>query len=130
MRRSMGQRLTATELAGSCCVPERTLHRHFLSFTGHAPLVHFRLMRLTAVREALLAPGDQTAAVTGIATRYGFAHLGRRRTTWRVGPGRLAHAIAWQDASRDPRKDAFRSSRVCSTRWRATSSFGAMPLAA
>ena len=77
MRRALTQRIAATELAQLCGVPERTLHRHFLVFLGHAPLVQFRRMRLAAAREALLAPGDGRASVTDTATRFGFTHLGR-----------------------------------------------------
>jgi adenylate cyclase len=77
MRRALTQRITATELAQLCGAPERTLHRHFLAFLGHAPLVQFRRMRLAAVREALLSPGESSASVTETATRFGFTHLGR-----------------------------------------------------
>ncbi|WP_279323232.1 helix-turn-helix domain-containing protein [Roseomonas fluvialis] len=71
-----------TDLARFCDVPERTLHRHFVAFVGHPPLAHFRGMRLAAAREALLAPRPDTST-TDIATRFGFAHLGRFAAEYR-----------------------------------------------
>jgi adenylate cyclase len=77
MRRALTQPITAPELARLCGVPQRTLQRHFAEFLGHAPLEHFRRMRLAAVREALLAPVEHDASVIGVATRFGFTHPGR-----------------------------------------------------
>lgn len=83
MRRALTQRITMPELAQLSGVPKRTLHRHFVAFVGAAPLEHFRRMRLAASREALLAPTGDAATVTDIATRFGFAHLGRFAADYR-----------------------------------------------
>lgn len=83
LRRAVTRRVEAAELAGICGVPERTLHRHFRRFLGQTPLVHFRHMRLAAAREALLAPSNEAVSVTEVATRFGFAHLGRFSSDFR-----------------------------------------------
>lgn len=81
MRQAMESRVTEADLSRVCGVPARTLRRHFLAFIGHPPLVHFRLVRLSAAREAMLTPG--TASITEIATRFGFNHLGRFSAEYR-----------------------------------------------
>ena len=82
MRRALAHPLGVAELARFCEVPERTLQRHFVAFLGHPPLAYFRQLRLAAVREALLAP-SAGASITEIATRFGFAHLGRFAAEYR-----------------------------------------------
>jgi AraC-like DNA-binding protein len=82
MRRALAHPLSVAELAQFCGVPERTLQRHFVTFLGRPPLAHFRRLRLGAVREALLAPGDG-ASITEIATSFGFTHLGRFAAEYR-----------------------------------------------
>ena len=82
MRRALAHPLKVADLARFCEVPERTLQRHFAAFLGHSPLVHFRRLRLAAVREALLAPSDG-ASITEIATSVGFTHLGRFAAEYR-----------------------------------------------
>lgn len=76
MRRSRGEPVTVAELAAACGVPERTLRKHFRRFVGLSPLAHLRRLRLAAARADLLAC-EGTLSVTEIATRHGFAHLGR-----------------------------------------------------
>lgn len=76
MRQAMHRRVTAEELSHATGVSARTLRRHFIAFLGWPPLLHFHAMRLDAARAAMLAP-DAAASVTGIATRFGFVHLGR-----------------------------------------------------
>ncbi|MBR0650475.1 helix-turn-helix domain-containing protein [Roseomonas terrae] len=82
LRRALALRMTMPELAQLCGVPERTLHRHFVAFVGRPPLEHLRRMRLSAVRDALLAP-DGGATVTRVATGFGFLHLGRFAAEYR-----------------------------------------------
>jgi transcriptional regulator GlxA family with amidase domain len=83
--------VTVPELARFCEVPERTLHRHFVVFLGHSPPTHFRQMRLAAVRDALLRP-NHGASITEIATRFGFAHLGRFAADFRRRFGETAYS--------------------------------------
>jgi AraC-like DNA-binding protein len=137
LRRALALRMTMPELAQLCGVPERTLHRHFVAFVGRPPLEHLRRMRLSAVRDALLAP-DGGATVTRVATGFGFLHLGasqrntgsnsasRRRRRSR-GPGRpwpirappamrSAHdRNGWTTPCSAPRRGASQQSSRCST---------------
>jgi TolB-like protein/AraC-like DNA-binding protein len=76
MRASGGERMTEAELAAICGVPERTLRKHFKRFIGVSPIAHLRRLRLAAARGELLAC-EGSGSVTEIATRHGFAHLGR-----------------------------------------------------
>jgi len=91
MRRALAHPLTVAELARFCEVPQRTLQRHFVTFLGHPPLAHFRRLRLGAVRDALLSPGDG-ASITEIATSFGFTHLGRFAAEYRRLFGELPSA--------------------------------------
>ena len=64
------------ELAKSCRVASRTLQQHFRQFLGQSPLEVLRDIRLDFARRELLL-GRAGAGVTELATRVGFAHLGR-----------------------------------------------------
>lgn len=63
-------------LAAACAVAPRTLQKHFRGFVGHTPLAFLRELRFRRARQDLIAAAE-TATVAEIATRYGFAHLGR-----------------------------------------------------
>jgi len=76
MRASVGDPITEAELAAISGVPERTLRKHFKRFVGLSPIAHLRRLRLAAARAELLAC-EGRLSVTEIATRHGFAHLGR-----------------------------------------------------
>src|SRR5947207_4866435 len=64
------------ELAALCGIAPRTLQKHFRQFVGRAPLAFLHALRLDRARQELLR-GSQHASITEIATRFGFAHLGR-----------------------------------------------------
>ncbi|WP_246522670.1 helix-turn-helix domain-containing protein [Neoroseomonas terrae] len=53
------------------------MQRHFPAYFGRGPLEHHERMQLVAVRDALLASRGSAAIVTGIATAFGFTHLGK-----------------------------------------------------
>lgn len=93
MRSRLARRITAAELSRAAGVPERTLHRHFVDFLGHPPLVHLRLIRLTAARDALLdCQCGADTSVTEVAARFGLAHLGRFSSEYRRRFGELPSA--------------------------------------
>lgn len=92
MRREVAGRVTAAELARTAGVTERTLHRHFVAFLDHPPLVHFRRMRLSAAREALLSATSGADTVTEVAARFGFTHFGRFSADYRCQFGELPSA--------------------------------------
>jgi AraC-like DNA-binding protein/tetratricopeptide (TPR) repeat protein len=64
------------ELAALCGIAPRTLQKHFRQFVGRAPLAFLHALRLDRAHQELLR-GSQHASITEIATRFGFAHLGR-----------------------------------------------------
>ena len=67
---------TVPELATACHVAPRTLQKHFRQFLGRSPIEVLRDIRLEHVRAELLA-GRHDTAITELATRAGFSHLGR-----------------------------------------------------
>jgi adenylate cyclase len=74
------------ELAAACGVGRRTLEKHFRRFVGRTLVEVRRDFRLErARRDLLLAPPD--AAVTEIALRRGFNHLGRFAALYRARYG-------------------------------------------
>lgn len=103
MRRAMAGPLTAADLTVLTGVPQRTLRRHFMTFVGHGPLEHYRQMRLAAVREALLAYGGDGASVTEVAAAFGFMHLGRFSSAYRIRFGeRPSATVARARAATQP----------------------------
>src|SRR5262249_48214068 len=64
------------DLAATCGVSARTLQKHFRRFLGQAARGFLQELRFNRARQALLAGGRQVS-VTDVATRCGFAHLGR-----------------------------------------------------
>ena len=70
-----------TDLAEICGVAPRTVEKHFRRFLGHAPRAFLQELRFERARRHLLSDCEQ-ASVTEIATRCGFAHLGRFATDY------------------------------------------------
>ncbi len=64
-------------------VGERQLERLFRDVYGHGPCHWHQMARLNLARSALLHAGGE-GSVTEIATRCGFAHLGRFSVTYRT----------------------------------------------
>jgi AraC-like DNA-binding protein/tetratricopeptide (TPR) repeat protein len=77
------------ELARAAGSTPRTLQKHFRRFLGCSPVTALRNLRLDLARRELLK-GDPDATVTGIATRLGFAHLGRFSGWYRARFGETA----------------------------------------
>jgi AraC-like DNA-binding protein/tetratricopeptide (TPR) repeat protein len=67
---------TLATLAAACGVAPRTLQKHFRHFVGEPPLRVLSCHRFEQARRALLRAGPGES-VTEIASRCGFAHLGR-----------------------------------------------------
>ena len=65
-----------SELAATCGMARRTLHKRFRRFVGCGPLEFLHDLRFELARKELLAAPAE-ASVTAIATRCGFGHLGR-----------------------------------------------------
>jgi AraC-like DNA-binding protein len=68
--------ITVSDVAAHLGVSLRTLQAGFRQWRNTTPTAHLRQVRLQLVRDELLRSGE-SANVTAIAVRYGFAHLGR-----------------------------------------------------
>lgn len=79
------------DLAKTAGVSPRTLQKHFRSALGTTPRAALREIRLKRVRKALLHDGANTA-VTDIALRCGFTHLGRFAADYRARYGETPSA--------------------------------------
>ena len=82
MRANMAEQITLPGLAFACGVPERTLLGQFKRFVGVAPLAYLRRLRLNVVKSEL-ASAHNNDAISDIAIRCGFTHLGRFATEYR-----------------------------------------------
>jgi AraC-like DNA-binding protein/tetratricopeptide (TPR) repeat protein len=69
------------ELAAVCGVAPRTLQKQFQRFLGRNPCTVLYDLRYARARQALLGGAARTS-VTEVATRCGFAHLGRFATAY------------------------------------------------
>lgn len=74
--------LTLDGIAAAAGMPGRTLQAQFRRFQGCSPMAYLRAARFRRAREALSQPGE-TASVTELAMRCGFAHLGRFAVEYR-----------------------------------------------
>jgi AraC-like DNA-binding protein/TolB-like protein len=70
------------DLASASGISPRTLQKQFRRFLGRAPGTFLWELRFNRARQELLGRCDN-ASVTEIATRCGFAHLGRFATKYR-----------------------------------------------
>lgn len=70
-------------LCNALAVSERTLRKAFHNVHGVPPCRHLRMRRLSHARQALLSSESGLTTVTEIATRYGFAELGRFSVEYR-----------------------------------------------
>jgi AraC-like DNA-binding protein len=75
--------LTTSRLAELVDVSARTLQDSFARQLGASPMAYLRRVRLERVREDLLAATPDAVTVGDVATRWGFAHLGRFSVEYR-----------------------------------------------
>ncbi|WP_344411955.1 helix-turn-helix transcriptional regulator, partial [Pseudonocardia ailaonensis] len=80
--------LTLADLAAAVGVTARSLQRGFRETLGVSPMAYVRGARLDRVHAELQA-AQGPAAVTGVATRWGFFHLGRFAAQYRERFGEL-----------------------------------------
>jgi AraC-like DNA-binding protein len=69
--------LHVSALCKTMGISERTLRKAFHTVHGTPPCRHFRMLRLSNARRALLSADSALAKVTEIALSFGFAELGR-----------------------------------------------------
>jgi transcriptional regulator GlxA family with amidase domain len=75
--------LHISALCRTLTVSERTLRKAFHKMRGIPPCRHFRMLRLSAARDALLTADRKLVTVTEIATSFGFVELGRFSVEYR-----------------------------------------------
>jgi AraC-like DNA-binding protein len=85
----LGEALSLAEIADAAGCSTKTLSRVFRDRRGTGPMAFARHRRLEAVRQDLQAAEPGPGAVTEVALRYGFAHLGRFAGEYRETFGEL-----------------------------------------
>jgi AraC-like DNA-binding protein len=91
MRAFPGKPYTVAELAAVAGVSVRSLQESFRRYVGMPPMTYLRQVRLACVHESLGQADPALHTVTGIAYRYGFAHLGRFAAEYRIRYGVPPH---------------------------------------
>ena len=79
--------ITTADVAAAVHVSVRTLQRAFVADFGLTPMAYLERVRLTAVREDLLAGDPAQVTVGSLARRWGFTHLGRFAARYRAAYG-------------------------------------------
>jgi transcriptional regulator GlxA family with amidase domain len=72
-----GEPLTVSDLARAAGLSVRALQESFQRALGCTPMNYLRGVRLRHTRSELLAADPKTTTVAEIASRWGFAHMGR-----------------------------------------------------
>jgi AraC-like DNA-binding protein len=81
IREHAAEPITLADLVQASGVAGRTLLQHFRDFYGVSPMRYLRNHRLQRVRDELLS--ESAGQVSEIASRWGFAHLGRFAAEYR-----------------------------------------------
>ena len=74
---------TITELARAAAISVRALEDGFQRYVGTSPRAYLRNCRLDRVHDELRAASPSETAVSDVAHRWGFAHLGRFAQAYR-----------------------------------------------
>ena len=82
MHANLGAPITIADIAEASGIAGRTLFQYFRDFRGTSPMRYMREARLAKAREALMRP-QPDQAVSEIATKCGFSHLGRFASQYR-----------------------------------------------
>ena len=75
LRQHLREPLSIAQICDTLGVSPRSLRVAFRSHLDTTPMAHFKRMRLTAARKALLN-ADQKTRVTDVALDWGFLHFG------------------------------------------------------
>jgi len=76
--------ITMADIASAVNVTPRAVQYMFRRHLGTTPMAYLRQVRLDRARHDLLAADPACDTVSGIATRWGFAHIGRFSQVYRV----------------------------------------------
>jgi AraC-like DNA-binding protein len=97
---SLEKPLTIADFAAAAGVPGTTLFKHFRDGNGISPMRYVRNQRFHKVHREL-RNADRGAHVTEIASRWGFAHLGRFAVEYRLRFGESpSQTLAKRNGSR------------------------------
>lgn len=83
MRANIGEPIMLHQICQAAKASERTVEYAFQDFYGMGAKKYLKLLRLNRVRDELLRPGSQAAAIQDVAWRAGFWHMGRFSTDYR-----------------------------------------------
>lgn len=84
-----------SEICAESGVGWRTLDRAFLEFFGFGPKTYYKILRLSRVRDELVASGPETT-VAYAANRWGFGHMSQFTQDYRL----LFHELPTETKSR------------------------------
>jgi AraC-like DNA-binding protein len=84
-----GEPLGITDCCRIAAVGERTLGIAFNEVMGLSPLAYLKRLRLTRIRQALLAANGRTTTVSAEAFRWGFWHFGEFARAYKAYFGEL-----------------------------------------
>lgn len=70
------QPLTLQDLCAALNTKSRTLQMAFLTVCGISPMAYLKVQRLYGVRHQLQIANPKIATVAGIASQWGFWHMG------------------------------------------------------
>lgn len=83
MRAKLGEPIMLHQICQAARASERTVEYAFRDFFGMGAKKYLKLLRLNRVRDELLRPESQAAAIQDVAWRAGFWHMGRFSVDYR-----------------------------------------------
>jgi AraC family transcriptional regulator, ethanolamine operon transcriptional activator len=83
-RTHLGMSVRISTLCRSAGINQRTLLRAFRAIHGTTPHRYLHVLRLTAVRQALLSKQSSAQTITQVAMGHGFRELGRFAADYRA----------------------------------------------
>jgi AraC-like DNA-binding protein len=88
---------TVSDLAAQVAVSVRSLHDGFRDLTGSAPMAYLQRLRLQSAHDDLLTADPHRTTVSHIAHMWGFLHLGRFASAYRIRFGELPRETLKRD---------------------------------
>ena len=97
IRDNLAEKITLSDVVRVCATSERILLKQFRKYVGLPPLAYLRRHRLNVARHELLKVGSDEA-ISDIATRCGYLHLGRfagdYRRLFNKSPSATRHGVS------------------------------------
>jgi AraC-like DNA-binding protein len=110
-----GDPITTTDMAHAARTSVRSLQRVFRTYLGTSPLEYLQRVRLKRAHEdlAAIAAGRAEGTVAEVASRWGFAHLGRFAGQYRKTYGHSPVQTLRATPERAPNNTAPRDDSLC-----------------